>query len=151
MQRNRGALFSNSLIQFSVDGRGCVPSFLSDLRANHGGGMKIVATSFKRPFACMQCCTQCPDPAAGRRLPTPPQRLLDTPRRVWVGLSWGRCSFLLGPGAQGSVCALPESVSQSWVSSGSCMLGLMATSSQRAYATPRSAAPRAPAPVAGHC
>ena len=30
------------------------------------------------------------------------------------------------------------------------MVGLMATSSKRAYATPRSAAPRAPAPVAGH-
>jgi len=31
------------------------------------------------------------------------------------------------------------------------MLGLMATSSKRAYAIPRSATPRAPAPVAGHC
>ena len=30
------------------------------------------------------------------------------------------------------------------------MVGLMATSSKKAYATPRSAAPRAPAPVAGH-
>ena len=29
--------------------------------------------------------------------------------------------------------------------------GLMATSSKRAYATPRSAAPRAPAPAAVHC
>ena len=26
-------------------------------------------------------------------------RLLDTPRQVWVGLLWGHCSFLLGPGA----------------------------------------------------
>ena len=31
------------------------------------------------------------------------------------------------------------------------MVGLMATSSKRAYAIPRSAAPRAPAPAAGHC
>ena len=31
------------------------------------------------------------------------------------------------------------------------MLGLMVTSSKRAYATPRSVTPRAPAPVAGHC
>ena len=31
------------------------------------------------------------------------------------------------------------------------MGGLMATSSKRAYAKPRSAAPRAPAPVAVHC
>ena len=28
------------------------------------------------------------------------QRLLDTPRQVWVSLLWGHCSFLLGPGAQ---------------------------------------------------
>ena len=40
---------------------------------------------------------------------------------------------------------------QSCVSSGSSVVGIMATSSKRAYATPRSAAPRAPAPVAGHC
>ena len=43
---------------------------------------------------------------------------------------------------------LQESVSQSCVSSGGSMVGLMATSSKRAYATPRSAAPRAPVPAA---
>ena len=32
----------------------------------------------------------------------------------------------------------------------SSMVGLMVTSSKRAYATPQTAAPRAPAPVAGH-
>ena len=31
------------------------------------------------------------------------RRLLDTHRQVWVSLLWGHCSFLLGPGAQGSV------------------------------------------------
>ena len=39
----------------------------------------------------------------------------------------------------------------SCVISGGSMVGLMSTSSKRAYAIPRSAAPRAPAPVAGHC
>ena len=39
------------------------------------------------------------------------QRLVDTHRQVWVSLLRGYCSFLLGPGAQGSVCALLESVS----------------------------------------
>ena len=48
-------------------------------------------------------------------------------------------------------CALQESISQSCVSSGSSVVGLMATSSKRAYAILKSAAPRAPAPVAGHC
>ena len=34
---------------------------------------------------------------------------------------------------------------------GGSMLGLTLTSSKRVYATPRSGAPRAPAPVADHC
>ena len=33
-----GAVLSKSLIQFSVDGQGCVPSLLFDLRPNCGGG-----------------------------------------------------------------------------------------------------------------
>ena len=33
-----GAMLSKSLIQFSVDGQGCVPSLLFDLRTNYGGG-----------------------------------------------------------------------------------------------------------------
>ena len=33
-----GAMISKSLIQFSVDGWGCVPSLLFDLRPNYGGG-----------------------------------------------------------------------------------------------------------------
>ena len=40
---------------------------------------------------------------------------------------------------------------QSCVTSGGSVAGLMVTSPKRAYAAPRSAAPRAPAPVAGHC
>ena len=43
------------------------------------------------------------------------------------------------------------SISQSYVSSGGSVGGLMVTSSKRAYATPRSLAPRAPAPAAVHC
>ena len=31
-------MLSKSLIQFSVDGRGCVPSLLFELRPNNGGG-----------------------------------------------------------------------------------------------------------------
>ena len=31
-------MLSKSLIQFSVDGEGCVPLLLFDLRANYGGG-----------------------------------------------------------------------------------------------------------------
>ena len=47
--------------------------------------------------------------------------------------------------------ALQESIPQSCISSGGSMVELMVTSSERAYAIPRSAAPRAPAPEAVHC
>ena len=80
------------------------------------------------------------------------RRLLDTHGQVWVSLLWDHCSFLLGPGTP-KVLFMPSKslFPQSYVSSGSFMMGLMVTSSKRAYAIPRSAAPRAPAPVAGCC
>ena len=73
-------------------------------------------------------------------------------QKWYVNLGVG--SLLLSPGSwytQGSVCAFQESISQSCVSSGRSMVGLMATPSKRTYAIPRSAAPRAPVPVALHC
>ena len=79
-------------------------------------------------------------------------RFLDTRRQVWVSLLWGHCSFLLGPGAHKVLFVPSKSLfPQSCVSSGGSMVGLMATSSKRAYAIPKSAAPKAPAPVAVHC
>ena len=45
-------------------------------------------------------------------------------------------------------CALQESISLSYVSSGSSVVGLMVTSSKRTYAIPTS---RAPVPVSDHC
>ena len=80
------------------------------------------------------------------------QRLLDTHGQGWVSLFWGHCSFLLDPGTH-KVLFLPSKslFPQSYVSSGGSMTGLIVASSKRAYAIPRSAAPRAPAPVAGHC
>ena len=76
-------------------------------------------------------------------------RRLDTHGQGWVSLLWGHCSFLLGPGAQGSVCAAKRLFPQLCVRPGSSG-GLMAISSKRAYAVPTSA-PSAPAPAAGHC
>ena len=63
-------------------------------------------------------------------------------------------SLLLSHGSwctQCSAYALQKSSPQSCVSSGSSMMGLMVTSSKRAYAIPRSTAPGAPAPTAVHC
>ena len=74
--------------------------------------------------------------------------LRQTHRHAQARLLWGHCSFLLGLGAQGSVCALQESFPQSYVSSGSSMVGLKVTSSKRTYAIPT---PRAPVPAAEHC
>ena len=48
-----GTRLSKSLTQFSVDGWGCIPSLLFDLRTNYGGVMKIMGTSFKRTYAIM--------------------------------------------------------------------------------------------------
>ena len=79
-------------------------------------------------------------------------RLLDTHGQVWVSHLWSHCSFFLGPGAHKVLFVPSKSLfPQSCVSSGSSMVGLMATSSKRAYAIPRSTAPRAPAPAAVHC
>ena len=66
-------------------------------------------------------------------------RLPDTHRQVWVSPLWGHCSFLLGPGAH-KVLFMPSKslFPQSCVRSGSSMVGLMATSSKRAYAIPKS-------------
>ena len=64
-------------------------------------------------------------------------RLLDTHRQVWVSLLWGHCSFLLGPGVHKVLFVPSKSLFlQSCVSSGRYIVGLMLTSSKRAYATP---------------
>ena len=142
---------SKSLIQLSVDGWGCVPSLLFTWGQTMVEVVKVMATSFKRSHACTATLTV-PSPAAGHHQPTPP---LETPGHSWASLGQSLVgSLLLSPGSwctQGSVCALQESVFQSCISSGSSVVGLMATSSQRAYAIPKSAVPRAPVPVAGHC
>ena len=105
--------------------------------------MKIMATSFKRALSA-------PDPAAGH--PHLCWRLLDSYVQVWVSLLWGHCSFLLSPGVQKVLFVPSKSLfPQVCVSPGGSMVGLMATSSKRAYAIPKSAAPRASAPAAGHC
>ena len=98
-----GAMLSKSLIQFSVDGWGCFPSLLFTWGQTMVEIMKMMVTSFKRSHA---------GSAAGHRRSMPPP---ETPghSRASLGQSFER-SLLLSPGswcAQGSVCALLESVS----------------------------------------
>ena len=89
-----------------------------------------MATSFKRSHA-RTATLSAPNPAAGHHQPTP---LSDTPRHSWASLGQSLVgSLLLSPEswcAQGYVCALQESVSQSCVSSGGFMVGLMVTSGE---------------------
>ena len=138
------AMINKSLIQFSVDGWGCVPSLLFTWGQTMVEVMKIMMASFRRSHACTATLIA-PNPCLC-------QRLLDTHGQVRVSLLWGQCSFLLGPGVYKVLFLPSKSVfSQSCVSSGSSMVGLMVTYSKRAYAIPKSAAPKAPVPEAGHC
>ena len=88
---------------------------------------------------CMSCYTQCPQTCS--RSPLTHASTGDS----WASLGQSLVgSLLLFPGSwctQGSVCALKCLCLQSCVSSGGSMVGLMAISSKRAYATPRSDAP----------
>ena len=98
--------------------------------------MKIMVTSFKRSHA--RTAALIANPAAGHRQPTP---LLEIPGHswhVWVSFLWSHCSFLLDHGVH-KILFVPSKhlFPQSCVSSGGSMVGLMATSSKRAYAIPR--------------
>ena len=94
-----GAMLSKSLIQFSVDGWSCVPSLLFTWGQTMVEVMKIMVTSLKRSQACTATAHD-PNPTTCHHWPMP---LLETPRHPQASLLWRHCSFLLGPGAQGSV------------------------------------------------
>ena len=105
------AMPSTSLIQFSVDSWGFVPSLLFDLRPNCGGGNEDNGDLLQKVL-CTHCFTQCPDSVAGHCRPRRPP---ETPGHSPASLS----QFLLGPlvvflgsrCTQGFLCALQESVS----------------------------------------
>ena len=81
--------------------------------------------------------------------------LLKTPRYWWPNLGQSLMgSLVLSPGffcAQGLFVHSKSLFLLSCVGSGSSVVELIAASSKRAYAIPKSTAPRAPAPVAVHC
>ena len=113
--------------------------------------MKIMMTSSKRPTRALLHSV----PLTLQQAIFEPclhQRFLDTHGYVWVSFLWGYCSFLLGPGVHNILFVLSRSLfPHSCVSPGSPIMGLIVTSSKRAYVIPRSAAPRDPAAVPGHC
>ena len=91
------AMLSKSLIQFSVDGWSCVPSLLFTWSQTMVEVTKIMATSFKRSYACT-CSTLPPTLQQATTDPWLSWRLLDTPGQVLISFLWGHCSFLLRPG-----------------------------------------------------
>ena len=111
--------------------------------------MKMMATSFKRSHAHTAAHSG-PNPAAGHW-------------HTSVGDSWTPQasldqslveSLLPSPGSwcpQGFFVPSKSLFSQSCVSSGSSVVGLMANLPKRAYAIPRFTAPRAPVPAASQC
>ena len=137
-------------MQFSVDRQGYVPSLLFTWDQTMMEVMKIMASSFKGSHA-HTATLNAPNSAAGHHQPTPPP---ETPGYSQASLGQSLVgSLLVSSGSwstQGFVCALQESVSPVLCKFWGLYSGLMATSSRRAYAIPRSTAPRAPVPVAGH-
>ena len=118
------AILSKFLIQFSVDGWGCVPSLLFDLRPNYGGDNEDNEDNFlqKVPWALMYSVP--PTLQQATTFPCLRQRLLDTHGQVWVSLLWGHCSFLQGPGAHKVLFVPSQSLfPQSCVSSGGSTMG----------------------------
>ena len=57
------AMLRKSLTQFSVDGQGCVPFLLLDLRPNYGGGNEDNG-NLLRKVPCTHCYTQCSQPCS---------------------------------------------------------------------------------------
>ena len=146
-----GAVLSKSLTQISVDRQGCVPSLLFDLRPNYSGGNEDNGDLLQK-VPCMHCCTAYPQPCS-RPPPTHAS---------------ARDSWTLTGQSESVSCGVTAAFSWVLVHTRFCLCplrvcfpvqckfwqlfgGLMMTSSKRAYAIRRSAAPRAPAPVAGHC
>ena len=122
------------------------------LGPNYGGGNEDNGDLLQK-IPCMYCYTHCPQPCS--RPPPTHASAGDSwtlPGKSGSVLLWGQCFFLLGPGAHKVLFVSSKSVfPQSCVSSGSSMVGLMVTSSKRAYAIPKSAAPRVPVPAACYC
>ena len=89
-------MLSKSLIKFSVDGCGCVPSLLFTLGQTMVEVKKIMGTSFKRSHAHTSTLSV-PNPAAGHHLPTP---LPETPGHSQASLGQSLVgSLLLSPGS----------------------------------------------------
>ena len=83
-------MLSKYLIQFSVDGWGCVPFLLFDLRPNYGGGNEDNSDLLQKA-PCIHMLSA-PNLAAGHRQPMP---LPETPGHSWASLGQSLVGSLL--------------------------------------------------------
>ena len=136
-----GTMLSKSLTQFSVHVWSCAPSLLFTWGQTMVEVMKIMLTSLQRSQACTATVCALNPADCGSSLTHA------FARDSWTPTSKspvGSLFLSLGPWCTRLCCALQESISQSYVSSGSSIVGLMVTSSKRAYAIHT---PRAPVPA----
>ena len=109
-------MLSKSLIQFSIDWQGCVPSLLFELRPNYGRGSEDSGDLLRKDL-CTHCCIQCPWPCSRPLLTHISARDSWTLTGRSGSVSCG--SLLLSPGSWCTqvlcvcvcVCALQESIS----------------------------------------
>ena len=112
-----------------------LPAFY--LGPNYGGGNEDNG-NIPQKIPGLYCHSPCPQPCSRPPLTHAFARESRTPTgKPPVG------SLFLSPGSWCTrfCCALQESISQSYVSSGSSIVGLMATSSRRTYSIPTLRAP----------
>ena len=133
-------MLSKSLIQFSVDGWNCVPSLLLTWVQTMVEVVKIMRINLLQKIPYTYCYTHCPKSCSK----APPTHT--STRDSWT---------LMGKSGSAS-CGVTAPFSWVLVHTSFCICpprvyGLMATSSKRAYAILKSAAPRAPVPVTVHC
>ena len=144
-------MLSNSLIQFSVEGRGCVPSLLFDLRSNYGGG-DADRGSLLQNFPWTRCCIQglqpCSRPLLTHATARDSWTLTGKSGSVYCGapapFSWvlvHRVLFLLSQGL------FPQCWGMFWQLCGAFNGDLF----QEHLCHPQVCWSRAPIPVAGHC
>ena len=90
-----GDMLSKILIQFSVDGSGCIPSLLFDLRPNYDGGNEDNFNLLQKSHA-PTAVLSASNPTAGHYRSTP---LPETPGHSWASLGQSLVgSLLLSPG-----------------------------------------------------
>ena len=91
-----GAMLSKSLIQFTVDGQGCGPSLLFDLRLNYGGGNEDNGSLLQSSHA-HTITLSAPNSEAGHHRPMPPPETSGHSRASLSQSLMG--SLLLSPGS----------------------------------------------------